>query len=62
MQNAGRVMTHRQLLRAVWGNAYENEMHLLRVNISNLRRKIEPDSTETSIIRTEPGIGYRLMG
>ena len=41
LQNAGKVLTHRQLLRQVWGTAYENEMHILRVNISNLRRKIE---------------------
>ncbi len=43
MQNAGKVLTHRQLLKQVWGTAYESEMHLLRVNISNLRRKIETD-------------------
>ncbi len=60
VQNAGRVMTHRQLLRLVWGNAYENEAHLLRVNMSNLRRKIEPDPTRPRYIITEPGVGYRL--
>lgn len=60
LQNAGKVITHRQLLRQVWGTAYESEMHMLRVNISNLRRKIEPDSTRPSYIRTEPGVGYRL--
>jgi two-component system KDP operon response regulator KdpE len=61
LQNAGRVITHRQLLRAVWGNAYEAETHLLRVNISNLRRKLEPDPDQP-VIRNEPGIGYRLIG
>jgi len=61
LRNAGRVMTHRHLLRLVWGPAYENEMHLLRVNVSNLRRKLEPDPSRPSPIRTEPGVGYRLI-
>jgi two-component system KDP operon response regulator KdpE len=60
MQNAGKVLTHRQLLRQVWGTAYESEMHILRVNISNLRRKIEPDPTRPHYLSTEPGVGYRL--
>jgi len=60
MQNAGKVITHRQLLKQVWGTAYESEMHLLRVNISNLRRKIEPDPTRPHYLVTEPGVGYRL--
>jgi two-component system KDP operon response regulator KdpE len=60
MQNAGKVLTHRQLLRQVWGTAYESEMHILRVNISNLRRKIEPDPTRPHYLLTEPGVGYRL--
>jgi two-component system KDP operon response regulator KdpE len=60
LQNAGRVLTHRQLLRQVWGIAYESEMHLLRVNISNLRRKIEPDPTRPHYLLTESGVGYRL--
>lgn len=60
MQNAGKVLTHRQLLRQVWGNAYESEMHLLRVNISNLRRKIEPDPARPTYLVTEAGVGYRL--
>jgi two-component system KDP operon response regulator KdpE len=58
--NAGKVLTHRQLLREVWGIGYEQEMHMLRVNISNLRRKIEPDLTRPHYILTEPGVGYRL--
>ena len=60
VQNAGRVLTHRQILRQVWGNAYESEAHLLRVNMSNLRQKIEPDPTRPRYIITEPGVGYRL--
>ncbi len=58
--NAGKVLTHHYLLRAVWGMGYEQEMHLLRVNISNLRRKIETDPARPQYILTEPGVGYRL--
>jgi two-component system KDP operon response regulator KdpE len=61
MQNAGKVLTHRQLLRTIWGNAYESEQHLLRVNISNLRHKLEPDPSQPAFIHTEPGVGYRLI-
>lgn len=60
LQNAGRVVTHHQLLRQVWGTAYESEMHILRVNISNLRRKIEPDPARPHYLLTEPGVGYRI--
>jgi two-component system KDP operon response regulator KdpE len=60
IQHPGKVLTHRQLLRKVWGDAYETEAHLLRVNMSNLRRKIEPDPTRPRFIITEPGVGYRL--
>jgi two-component system KDP operon response regulator KdpE len=60
VQYAGRVLTHHQLLRQVWGMGYEGETHLLRVNISNLRRKIEPDPARPRYILTEPGVGYRL--
>lgn len=60
MQNAGKVLTHRQLLRLVWGTGYEQETHLLQVNISNLRRKIEPDPSRPSYVITEVGVGYRL--
>jgi two-component system KDP operon response regulator KdpE len=59
--HAGKVLTHRQLMREVWGGAhYEDALHLLRVNISNLRRKIEADATRPRFIVTEPGVGYRL--
>jgi len=61
VMNADRVLTHHQLLREVWGGVgYEQEMHMLRVNISNLRRKIEPDPSRPQYILTEPGVGYRL--
>lgn len=60
IQNTGKVITHRHLLTQIWGTAYESEMHMLRVNISNLRRKIEPDPSRPTYIHTEPGVGYRL--
>jgi len=58
--HAGKVLTHRQLLRQVWGVGYEYETHLLRVNMSNLRHKLEPDAARPNYILTEPGVGYRL--
>jgi two-component system KDP operon response regulator KdpE len=58
--HAGKVLTHHQLLKEVWGYGYENEFHLLHVNISNLRRKIEPDPARPTHIITEVGVGYRL--
>jgi two-component system KDP operon response regulator KdpE len=61
VQHAGKVMTHNQLLRQVWGAAYAEEAHLLRVNISNLRRKIEPNPDQPRYVLTEPGVGYRLQ-
>lgn len=60
IQNAGKVVTQRQLIHKVWGPAYENESRLLRVNISNLRRKIEPNPNQPFYILTELGVGYRL--
>jgi two-component system KDP operon response regulator KdpE len=58
--HAGRVLTHQQLLRQVWGLGYENEVHMLRVNISNLRHKLERNPARPQFIITEPGVGYRL--
>jgi two-component system KDP operon response regulator KdpE len=58
--HAGKVLTHHQLLRQVWGVGYDDETHLLRVNISNLRRKLETDPTRPAYLLTEPGVGYRL--
>ncbi len=60
VRHAGKVLTHRQLLRMVWGEPYEAETHILRVNVSNLRRKIEHDPAKPQHIVTEPGVGYRL--
>jgi two-component system KDP operon response regulator KdpE len=60
IQNAGKVLTHQQLVHAVWGTSYEADAHLLRVNISNLRRKIESDPARPRFVVTEPGVGYRL--
>ncbi|MDD5066981.1 MAG: response regulator transcription factor [bacterium] len=60
--HAGRVLTHKQILQEVWNKdeALEGVFHLLRVTISNLRSKIEPDPDRPVCILTEPGIGYRL--
>jgi two-component system KDP operon response regulator KdpE len=58
--NAGRVVTHRTLLHAVWGPQYESEAHYLRVFVGQLRRKLEPDPSRPHYLLTEPGIGYRL--
>jgi two-component system, OmpR family, KDP operon response regulator KdpE len=60
IQNAGKVITHRQLIHKVWGTVYEDESRILRVNISNLRRKIEPNPNQPQYILTELGVGYRL--
>jgi two-component system, OmpR family, KDP operon response regulator KdpE len=60
-QNAGKVLTHRQLLKAVWGDTYSDDTHYIRVYIGQLRRKIEPNPTQPKYIVTESGVGYRLM-
>ncbi len=60
VRHAGKVLTHRHLLTEVWGVAYQTETQLLRVNISNLRRKIEPNPARPIYVTTEPGVGYRL--
>jgi two-component system KDP operon response regulator KdpE len=57
--HAGKLLTNRQLLRQVWGEGYD-DLHILRVNISNLRHKLEPDPSRPTYIHTEPGVGYRL--
>ncbi len=60
IQNVGKVLTHRQLLREVWGKEYSEETHYLRVYVAQLRQKIEADPARPKIILTEPGVGYRL--
>jgi two-component system KDP operon response regulator KdpE len=61
IQDAGKVLTHHHIIRALWGDTYQIEMHhLLRVNISNLRKKIESDASRPKYIITEPGVGYRF--
>ncbi|MEL7567296.1 MAG: winged helix-turn-helix domain-containing protein, partial [Dehalobacterium sp.] len=59
--HAGKVLTHRQLLKSIWGTEYQEENHYLRVYIGQLRRKIEPDLNRPKYIITETGVGYRLM-
>ncbi|BBB92329.1 MAG TPA: response regulator [Methylomusa anaerophila] len=61
-QHAGRVLTHKQLLKAVWGNTYNEDTHYIRVYVGQLRRKIEQDPARPQYIITESGVGYRLMG
>jgi two-component system KDP operon response regulator KdpE len=61
LSNAGKVVTHRMLLHEVWGIGYENDPHLVRVNISNLRHKIEKDPAQPRFILTESAVGYRFM-
>ena len=63
VQHAGKVLTHDQLIRSIWGSdatTHEEDAHLLRVNVSNLRHKLEPDPSRPHYIITEPGVGYRL--
>jgi two-component system KDP operon response regulator KdpE len=62
MLGRGRLLTHRALLREVWGPAYEDDTQVLRVHIANLRRKIEPKPGSPSHILTDPGVGYRFAG
>ena len=61
-QNAGRVLTHKQLLKAVWGTSNYSDTHYVRVYVGMLRRKIENDPAQPKYIITESGVGYRLMG
>lgn len=58
--NAGKVLTHRMILKQIWGSAYLEQPHILRVNISNLRHKLEKDASRPRYILTESGVGYRF--
>jgi two-component system KDP operon response regulator KdpE len=59
-RSAGRVLTHRQILREIWGHAHEQDTHYLRVQMHGLRHKIEAEPARPRFLLTEPGVGYRL--
>lgn len=59
--NAGKVITHRQLLREVWGASHEGEIQYLRSFMAQLRKKIEGNATNSEYFLTEPGVGYRMI-
>ena len=61
VRHAGKVLTHRQLLQEVWGPGQVEQTHYLRVYMANLRRKLEADPARPRFLRTEPGVGYRLL-
>lgn len=58
--HAGKVLTHSQMLLHIWGPGYERQKHLLQVNMSNLRNKLEREAARPQYILTEPGVGYRF--
>jgi two-component system KDP operon response regulator KdpE len=60
VKHAGKVLTHRQLLREVWGPPYADQAHYLHVYMAQLRRKLEADPARPRYLLTEPGVGYRL--
>ena len=60
-RGAGKVLTHKQLLTAVWGPAHEHDVQYLRVFVGQLRQKLEADPNAPRLILTEPGVGYRFM-
>jgi two-component system KDP operon response regulator KdpE len=61
VHHAGKVRTHHQLIREIWGGTqYQDAVHLLRVTLSHLRRKLRPDPMKPRYLVTEPGVGYRL--
>jgi two-component system KDP operon response regulator KdpE len=60
-QNEGKLLTHRTILRELWGPAYQGESSYLHVHISQLRRKLEPDPNRPRYLLNEPGAGYRLV-
>jgi two-component system KDP operon response regulator KdpE len=61
VRHAGKVLTHRQLLQEVWGPGQVEQTHYLRIYMANLRRKLEADPARPRFLRTEPGVGYRLL-
>lgn len=62
VKHAGKVLTHQQLLKEVWGPETAQETHYLRVYMAQLRRKLEADSADPKYLLTEPGVGYRFAG
>ena len=60
VRNAGKVVTHRQILKEVWGPTYGDQTHYLRVYVAHLREKIESNPSRPELLLTEPGVGYRL--
>jgi two-component system KDP operon response regulator KdpE len=60
-RHEGKLLTHRAILQEVWGPGYDGATNLLHVNVSQLRRKIEPDPARPRYLLTEPGAGYRLV-
>ena len=61
ISNVGRVLTHRQLLREVWGPSHEGQSHYLRIYMGNLRQKLEVDPAQPQYLLTETAVGYRLQ-
>jgi two-component system KDP operon response regulator KdpE len=61
MQNEGKLLTHKTILREVWGQAYQSESHYLHVYVSQLRRKVEQDAARPRYLLTESGAGYRFV-
>jgi two-component system KDP operon response regulator KdpE len=59
-RNAGKVLTHQQILREVWGPAYASQTHYVRVHMAELRKKVEAEPSRPKLLVTEPGVGYRL--
>ncbi len=62
VQGSGKVVTHRQLLTAIWGPAHAQDVQYLRVFVGQLRQKVEPEPSAPALIVTEPGVGYRWLG
>jgi two-component system KDP operon response regulator KdpE len=60
LQHRGKVLTHRQLLREIWGPQHEEDTHYLRVHMANLRKKLEPSPDQPQFLKTDSGIGYRF--
>jgi len=61
VQHAGKVLTHQQILREVWGPNYVEQTHYLRVYLAHLREKLEANAAQPELLITEPGVGYRLV-